>query len=124
MYPGKVSTKTAGLETIKIHWNNVLSALGAKWTGVDMYSMYLNTPLDRYEYMRIRLCDIPQEIIDEYNMNEIVAVDDYIRISSIRSPSSQGMRKGHWKGRILPITIPSRRLPRQNTTHLINARGR
>jgi hypothetical protein len=47
-YPGDVSTETAGLETVKIHWNSVLSTPGAKWMGMDISNMYLNTPLDRY----------------------------------------------------------------------------
>ena len=50
-YPGDVSTDTASLETIKIHWNSVVSTPGAKWMGMDISNMYLNTPLDRFEYM-------------------------------------------------------------------------
>ena len=84
-YPGNISTETAGLETIKIHWNSVLSTPGAKWMGMDISNMYLNTPLDRFEYMRYRLCDIPQEIIDEYNLNEKVADDGYIYIEIRRA---------------------------------------
>jgi len=84
-YPGNVSTETAGLETIKIHWNSVLSTPGAKWMGMDISNMYLNTPLDRFEYMRIRLRDIPQEIIDEYNLNDIVADDGYVYIEIQRA---------------------------------------
>ena len=30
-YPGDASTDTAGLETIKIHWNSVVSTPGEKW---------------------------------------------------------------------------------------------
>ena len=84
-YPGNVSTETAGLETIKIHWNSVLSTPGAKWMGMDISNMYLNTPLDRFEYMRIRLRDIPQEIIDEYKLNDIVADDGYVYIEMRRA---------------------------------------
>ena len=49
---------------------------------MDISNMYLNTPPDRYEYMRIRLHDIPQEIIDKYNLNDIVAADGYVYIES------------------------------------------
>jgi hypothetical protein len=51
--------------TVKIHSNSVLSTPGAKWMGMDISNMYLNTPLDRYEYMQMNLRDIPQEIIDQ-----------------------------------------------------------
>ena len=45
---------------------------------MDIGNMYLNTPLDRYEYMRIKLSDIPQQIIDQYKLNDIVAADGYV----------------------------------------------
>ena len=45
-YPGETSTETASLETIKIHLNSVLSTPKARWMGIDIKNMYLNTPLD------------------------------------------------------------------------------
>ena len=34
--------------------------------------MYLNTLLDRFEYMRMELTEFPQEIINEYKLNNLV----------------------------------------------------
>ena len=62
-YTGKISTETAGLELIKVHWNSVLSTNKAKYMTMDISNMYLNTPLDRFEYMRMPLTDIPQETV-------------------------------------------------------------
>ena len=45
---------------------------------MDISNMYLNTPLNRYEYMRMKLSDIPQQIIDQYNLNDLVANDSYV----------------------------------------------
>ena len=45
-YDGKSSTKTAGLELIKMHWNSILSTKKAKYMTIDISNMYLNTPLD------------------------------------------------------------------------------
>ena len=45
-YTGEISTKTVGLELIKMHWNSVLSAKKAKYMTMDISNMYLNTPLD------------------------------------------------------------------------------
>ena len=44
--------------------------------------MYLNTPLDRFEYMHMHLRNIPQEIIDQYKLTNLVAPNgyDYIEI--------------------------------------------
>ena len=50
-YPGPTSTKTAGLETVKIHWNSILSTPGAKWIHMDISNMYINTLLDQFEYI-------------------------------------------------------------------------
>jgi hypothetical protein len=38
---------------------------------MDLKNFYLNTPLDRPEYVRIKLADIPQEFIDKYKLNKI-----------------------------------------------------
>ena len=77
-YPGPTSTETAGLKTVKIHWNSVLSTPGAKWMGMDISSMYLNTPLDRFEYMHMHQRDVAQEIIDGYKLQNKIGSDGYI----------------------------------------------
>ena len=71
-YKGEISIETAGLELIKMHWNSVLSTRKAKYMTMDISNMYLNTPLDRFEYMRMKLTKFPQGIIDEYKLNDIV----------------------------------------------------
>jgi hypothetical protein len=45
---------------------------------VDIKDFYLNTPMKRPEYMRIKLSDIPDEIIDEYKLRELVDEDGYV----------------------------------------------
>jgi hypothetical protein len=37
---------------------------------MDIGNFYLNTPLDRFKYMRINISDVPQEVIDEYKLYE------------------------------------------------------
>ena len=59
-YPGDVGTKTASLDLIKLILNSVLSRKGAKFVTFDIKNFYLQTPLDRPEYVRIKLSDIPQ----------------------------------------------------------------
>jgi hypothetical protein len=48
--------------------NNVLSRKGAKFCTFNISNFYLCTPLDRPEYIKIKLSDIPQEFIHEYNL--------------------------------------------------------
>jgi hypothetical protein len=67
-YPSDVSTKTADLITSKIIFNSVLSTPGAQFMGIDLKNFYLNTPLDRYEYMPLSIAIIPDKIIKQYNL--------------------------------------------------------
>ena len=40
----------------------------ARFACYDISNFYLGTPLDRPKYVQIRICDIPQEFIDEYDL--------------------------------------------------------
>ena len=71
-YPGNLSMKVADMTTFKILVNSTLSTPGAKWLGLDVKNYYLGTPMDNYEYMFIPIHQIPQEIIDHYNLHNIV----------------------------------------------------
>jgi hypothetical protein len=67
-YPGDVSTRSAYLTTSKFLWNSTISTEGAKYMCLDVKNFYLGTPMDSFEYMRIPIKLIPQEIIAEYNL--------------------------------------------------------
>ena len=67
-FPGDVGTPTASLELAKLVFNSVLSRPGAKFTTFDICNFYLQTPLDRPEYARIKLSNIPEEFTFEYNL--------------------------------------------------------
>ena len=34
---------------------------------IDISNFYLNTPLDRYEYMKMKLANFPEETVELYN---------------------------------------------------------
>ena len=74
-YPGDCGTPTADLLTVKLLFNSVISTKGAKCVMLDVKDFYLNTPMARYEYMRLKLTDIPEEIIIEYQLREIATPD-------------------------------------------------
>ena len=71
-FTGDCGTKTASLETVKLLINSTLSSPWAKYMTMNLSNFYLNMPLDRPEYTCIKLGDIPQDIIDEYNLNQYV----------------------------------------------------
>ena len=70
-YPDDVATPTGDLITTKVLLNSVISTPNAKFMTIDMKNFYLNTPMKRYEYIRIKLTDIQQEIINQYNLTSL-----------------------------------------------------
>ncbi len=47
---------------------------------LDLKNFYLNTPMTRYEYVRIKIDDIPEETIIEYNLQDKVASDGHVYV--------------------------------------------
>jgi hypothetical protein len=95
-YPDNVDSPTANLLLIKIFLNSVISTKGARFAGADS-NFYLMTPLKRPEYTKIRLSDIPEEVITEYKLHEFATSDGWVYIKVIRgmygSPQSGSL--GH-----------------------------
>ena len=50
-FQGDTSTKTAELEIAKIVFNSVVSIPDAKFMKIDISNMYLNAPLEEYQYI-------------------------------------------------------------------------
>ena len=67
-YPFELTTRTADLTTTKILWNSIVSTPNAKCACADAKNFYLETPMERHEYMRFPLKILPQEIIDQYDL--------------------------------------------------------
>eukprot|EP00804_Cyclotella_cryptica_P010114 CCRYP_019272-RA/>CCRYP_019272-RA protein AED:0.25 eAED:0.25 QI:0/0/0/1/0.66/0.75/4/0/703 len=68
-YPGVTAVPTSDLTTAKLLFNSVISTDGATFHGGDLKNFYLNTPMDRPEYMRLKYDLIPQEIKDKYKLD-------------------------------------------------------
>ncbi len=45
---------------------------------MDINDFYLNTPMARYEYMRLKLADMPADIIEHYHLNKIATPDGHV----------------------------------------------
>jgi hypothetical protein len=78
-YPGVTSTPTASIKTIKMHWNSVISTPTSRYCTIDIKDFYLNSKLEEYEYMRLPVDLIPNEIMDLYNLHDLVC-DGFIYI--------------------------------------------
>lgn len=60
------------METIKSHWNSVVSSPDAKFCTGDISNMYLMSNLVDSEYVKLKFNLILQRIIDYYNLGDIV----------------------------------------------------
>ena len=73
-----VSTLTSDITTFKCLVNSVLSTPSAKLMTIDIRDFYLNTPMKRFKYMKLPIDMIPDKIIQQYNLLQIVHVNGYI----------------------------------------------
>lgn len=79
-YPGEASTPTADLSTIKCLFNSVISTPQVAFITSDITYFYLNTPLETFEYMKLALSVIPDEIISHYQLQSLVHHDGFVYI--------------------------------------------
>ena len=66
-YDGDPSSPAISLLNLKIHLNSVISNArnGAHYLMAYMINYNLNSPMANYQYMRIHLKDIPNEVVVE-----------------------------------------------------------
>ena len=79
-YPDPVTTRTCNLVTFKMHINSTLSRVKRKYCSFDVKNFYLNTPMERFEYMKIPLAHIPDEITTEHVLKNKVHSDGAVYI--------------------------------------------
>ena len=63
---------------MKLLLNSVLLRKGATFVTFDIRNFYLQTPLDRPEYVRIKLADIPLDFVDEYKLKYFVDTNVWV----------------------------------------------
>jgi hypothetical protein len=68
-YPGEVTMRTADMVTSKILWNSALSTRGAKYCCANVKNFYLETPMERFKYMRMPLWYILPNFLDKYDLH-------------------------------------------------------
>jgi hypothetical protein len=63
---------------VKLLLNSVISTKNARFMTIDIKDFYLNTPMMRYEYMRLKLSELPPDFIEEYKLNNKATKDGYV----------------------------------------------
>ena len=77
-FPWECNTPTLDMITVKLLLNSIVSTPGAKFMSIDIKNFYLNTPMPRYEYIRLKISDLPDNVICHYNREKIVTKDGYM----------------------------------------------
>ena len=70
-FTGDVKTSTEDLITAKLIFNSVLSTKNEKFMCAEMANFYLINFMNRYEYMKLPLDIIPEDIIQKYNLRNL-----------------------------------------------------
>ena len=77
-YPDDCGTPTADMILFKILVNSILSTPNARCIMIDIKDFFLQTPMRRPEYMQLKITDIPDEVIEQYNLKSLVTQDGYV----------------------------------------------
>ena len=116
-YPNNVGTPIGYLELVKIIISSVMSRRNSCFVFFDLKNLYLQTPMEKSEYVRIKLSYIPQEFIEEYNLTQSVQNGGFILIF-------YEVAMGYRSQSDSPMTCYAQVLRRQDTTrqpqHLVS----
>ena len=74
----ETTTRIADLTTCKLHMNGVVSTPGARFAGRDVKEFYLNTPLEKKRYGKVRAKYIMEETIRKDNLEQYIEDDGWI----------------------------------------------
>ena len=77
-YEDDLSTPTVDITTTNVLINSVLSTPNEKFMTLDVKHFYLNTDLNVWEYMKMDINILPEEVIKEYNLRDIVDEKGYV----------------------------------------------
>ena len=65
---------------VKLLLNSVASTPNTKCMTLNIKKIYVNTTMEQFEYMILKLDQIPDDIIEQYGLKEKVMSDGYMYI--------------------------------------------
>jgi hypothetical protein len=77
-YPFDAGTPTSNLITVKLLINTVIFTPRVRFFTMDIKNFYLCTPMTRYEYMRLKLFNMLDDVIAHYHLNNITTPNKYV----------------------------------------------
>ena len=51
---------------------------------INIKNFYLNTQIARYEYMRLKIAELPQDFINEYKLHDKKTKDGYVYLEILK----------------------------------------
>ena len=72
-YTGITSIDTDSLATTSILLNSVISTLNEILMKAEIKYFYYNNPLSRFEYLRMSVADIPEEVIMQCHLEKLAS---------------------------------------------------
>lgn len=81
-YTGPTSADTADMSTVKLLLQAAISE-DAHWMTIDIVDFYLGTPMERPEYMRAHISQIPAATMATYNLLPLVH-NDHVMIKVVK----------------------------------------
>jgi Reverse transcriptase (RNA-dependent DNA polymerase). len=76
-YDHDTGTPSADLTTTKLFINSVISSEDACFITLDVKDLYLNTIMPEFEYMKILLHLLPEEVITHYKLHDMAEGGEY-----------------------------------------------
>jgi hypothetical protein len=83
-YKSSASKKAADLDTAKLHWNSMVSAVMAKYMYLNIQNFYLTKALEYFEYIKIPLTLFSAWILEQYNLTKH-ALNEYVNLEMRRA---------------------------------------
>ena len=77
-FEGECSTQAANLLIVELLFDCMVSTPGAIFLGLDLKDLYLNTLMDRREYLKVKLAIFPDNVIAHYNLKGKVTKDGFL----------------------------------------------
>ena len=75
-----MGTPITCLLTVKQLVNSVVSTAGADFMTLDIKNFYINTPLARYKYLRLKLKDLSKDVIEQYGLQDKATSDGFVYV--------------------------------------------
>jgi hypothetical protein len=100
-HPFNAGTPTANLLTIKLLINRLISTPGARFFMMDINYILLYTPMTKYEYMQLKLSDMPDDVIAHYHLLDIAHPTGMSTAKSNKACTGSrkrgSLRSNYWK---------------------------